>query len=211
MAIFGGSFDPPHQAHLLLLSELQSAYGFQKIWIVPSKFPPGKTPVAPYSKRLEWTEKVFSSVENVVVSNMEEQSSQTIFAKDIFYQVQIEKPEYEHYWILGEDQWDQLPYWKDVTSYINQLGWVVLPRENHKHGKNYGILSRRISDTSCYYYWANVNSLPEVSSTRLRELAAEDSFLSSDRPERSWLPKLIAEDVCQFYSENQTKEMRDSE
>jgi len=192
MAIFGGTFDPPHIAHVELLAQVQKTYGFSKIFVVPSKFPPGKTPSAEFEKRFDWAQIAFSKP-GVEVLDLEKSAEQTVFGFDIYAALQAENPEIQFFWILGEDQWESLRYWKRINDYGHELTWLVLPRASENKPST-GILSRRLLGSSCPYYWANVKSMPEVSSTELRDELGIEAHAA-------WIPEPIREDVKEYYQQ----------
>jgi nicotinate (nicotinamide) nucleotide adenylyltransferase len=162
--------------------------------VVPSQYPPGKTSHAPYEKRLAWAKACFKN-SPVEVSSFEKGSSHTIFAKDIFYHYSAEYPTAEFFWILGEDQWEQIPYWKEAATYAQSLQWIVLPR-NVKHYLQSGLLSRRLGNQSCIYLWAQVRALPAISSTKIRKCIEENKIKSK---QLNWVPRNIRKDVIATY------------
>jgi len=207
IGIFGGSFDPPHLAHLKLLLELQKKFPLERIWIVPSKYPPGKTAVASFEKRLSWCKRLFQGEdEGFKVSDFEKSTTTTLFGKDIYSHISAVETENQKaisfYWILGEDQWTQLSFWKDIDSYGPQLGWIILAREKSENDKTeYGFLSRRLQTKTCSYRFAPIrNSLAEVSSTQIRKkLQSNTHSMENAEPEISWIPEQIREDVFKEY------------
>lgn len=142
---------------------------------------------------MKWAEETFKNHSPIRVSNLEANSSQTVFAKEIFAKLALEAPEAKFYWILGEDQLEQLPYWKDIDSYAPELFWIVFPRSQKNFGT--GILSKRLLQQSCAYSWTRSTPMVEISSQRLRRLLE-----TSDQPkELEWIPESIRKDVCETY------------
>jgi nicotinate-nucleotide adenylyltransferase len=204
LAIFGGTFDPPHIAHVKLVSQVQKSFGFSKIFIIPSKYPPGKTPVADFETRVTWTQKVFQAPWAEVLP-IERVSSQTIFGFDLYSHLQSENPESRMAWILGEDQWESLSYWKRIDEYAQDLTWVVLPR-THKHAdeRAAGLLSRRLNHSTCAHYWVRLapddSEMDKVSSTDLRNASDTEQVPADD-----WIPEEIREEVKDYYKMKHSK------
>lgn len=197
VGIFGGSFDPPHRAHVKLVLEAQKEFSLDHLFIVPSKYPPGKTPVAPYEKRLEWCRTLFGSLPKIEVSELEANSSQTVFGKQIFSHLGLKYPSAQYYWILGEDQLDQLPYWNEVDSYGSELIWIALPRDGSL--KRRGLMSRRLSQSSVAYLWTSSKPMVDVSSHRIREALQANLTKASKSNELEWIPKEIRTNVIETY------------
>lgn len=42
IGIFGGTFDPPHNGHLLMANEVLHQAGLDEIWFMPNQIPPHK-------------------------------------------------------------------------------------------------------------------------------------------------------------------------
>ncbi|BBP90879.1 hypothetical protein BsIDN1_44970 [Bacillus safensis] len=42
IGLFGGTFDPPHNGHLLMASEVRIQVGLDEIWFIPNHMPPHK-------------------------------------------------------------------------------------------------------------------------------------------------------------------------
>lgn len=200
VGIFGGSFDPPHVAHLHLVVTAKSEFQLNKIYIVPSKFPPGKEPVASYEKRIEWTAEVFGEDSDLIVSDIERKSQMTVFGKDIFNQVSLLEPDAQLHWILGEDQLNRLSFWKDIDSYGSQMIWIVTPRRMGHHPA--GLLSKRLLQSSCSYYWTKMAPMIDVASHTIRDSLIERGAQS---PHVQWIPEVIRKDVLETYaSRNQS-------
>ena len=42
IGIIGGTFDPPHNWHLLIANEVYHALGLEEVWFLPNQVPPHK-------------------------------------------------------------------------------------------------------------------------------------------------------------------------
>lgn len=163
--------------------------------MVPSKYPPGKSSTADYEKRLEWTRQIFNQLP-FQVSDFEKKSSQTIFARDIFYHLSLQAPEAEYFWVLGEDQWEQLQFWKQIEDYARHLHWVVMTRTEAKNISLNKQLSRRLKKTTACYSRAPLEPKPQISSTKIRESVGSQK---KDAEVLSWIPEKIRKDVIATY------------
>lgn len=150
--------------------------------------------MAPFESRLRWTQNLFQR-SNFLVSDFERKFSQTVFAKDIFYHFGAVHPTSKFFWILGEDQWKKLTYWKDIDTYAHQLEWLVLPRKT-PHTTSQSLCSRRLSKLSCAYRNAKIRPLPEISSTKIRKCIEENKL---NAKELRWVPSAIRKDVIETY------------
>lgn len=72
VAIFGGTFNPPHIGHIIMASEIATNGGFDEVLVIPSKIPPHKTGYfAPEDDRLLMCREAFSNIPNVKVLDIE--------------------------------------------------------------------------------------------------------------------------------------------
>jgi nicotinic acid mononucleotide adenylyltransferase len=131
------------------------------------------------------------------ISNLEENASQSVFAREIFYQLSLQRPEATYYWILGEDQLNQLPYWNRIDDYASQLEWVALSRDRDHHLGVSGPRSRRLISSTCRYFWAVIERRMAISSTEIRENLLNKS---------GDIPSEIRADVIDFYKNLKIKE-----
>lgn len=197
--VFGGSFDPPHRAHHNCLQTLAKTEAFDRIFVIPSHFPPGKTPIADFSQRLEWAKKCFSAPPFVVL-DWEAEAQHTVYAEELVHRLQHDHPEAELIWILGEDQLERLNYWKAIDSYASTIQWLVLPRSPHRDHRPAGLCSRRLMQSSCAYRWAQTDQVLEVSSRTIRT-----QIEGGDPEVKKWLPDVIAESAIAYYQKRTHK------
>lgn len=167
---------------------------------MPSHFPPQKTPLASFEQRLRWCREIFSS-SPFEVSDLEKNSNQTVFGIEIFSQLSLKNPKANYFWILGEDQWQQLSFWKNIDAYGRKLEWIVLPREKATPlQRNWGVLSRRLAKTSTAYEVADVKMRDSISSTEIRLALGKKNAKSNDQNEIfQWIPESIKTEVLETY------------
>lgn len=194
IAIFGGTFDPPHTAHFDLLKGIQSRYQFDHIIVVPSHYPPGKSAFTPFQKRLDWTKSVFNSLKFCLVSDIEHKTNETIFGIDIFRILSLQFPQAEWTWILGEDQWQQINYWRNIEQYAFKLNWLVIPRSTSQSKMIWK--SHRFKSSSAAYRTAST-ALMSISSSEIRALIASNQ----QEMALKWIPESIRNDVLKTYKQ----------
>ena len=161
---------------------------------MPSKFPPGKTPTISYDKRTVWTQRVFFQ-NPYVVSTLEKEAQSTVFGRDIFYSLRLLHPKSVFCWILGEDQWEKLNFWKSVDEYAKDLMWLVLRRSKDAPQKT-DLRSRRLNSSTCAYQWVDAADYSGISSSTIRE------WIQKNEKELGTLeaiPEIIRKDVIETY------------
>lgn len=154
IAIFGGTFNPPHLGHMLLSLELISEFNFTKLFLVPCYIPPHKKlrddPGA--EERLAMTTLLKQYDARIDVLDWE------IRAQDISYTVTtlerlITIPEYKEYYlsqrpylIIGDDLAQNFYAWKNPQK-ILELSQIIVARRstdavriNFPHTKAHNVL-----------------------------------------------------------------------
>ena len=60
IALFGGSFDPPHSGHITVIYEALKSLPIERVIVVPAYVNPFKSGThAPASLRLQWLKTIF--------------------------------------------------------------------------------------------------------------------------------------------------------
>ncbi|MEM7135435.1 MAG: nicotinate (nicotinamide) nucleotide adenylyltransferase [Myxococcota bacterium] len=74
VAIYGGSFDPPHMGHVLAVAWALGTGEVDRAWIIPTwKHPLGKEHGADFEARVEMCERAFAGLRNAEVSTVEKE------------------------------------------------------------------------------------------------------------------------------------------
>ena len=72
IALFGGSFDPPHLGHKAVVDAILSTLDVDEVVVMPAYLNPFKSKVyASGSLRFQWLQKIFSSYKNVKIDDFE--------------------------------------------------------------------------------------------------------------------------------------------
>lgn len=177
IALFGGSFDPPHIGHEAVVKALKNFRDIDKIIIMPTFLNPFKSTFhAPAHLRVEWLREIFSGNENIVISDYEVlQNRQVPTIETVEHLLKSYK---KIYLVIGADNLAKLHLWKSYERLKELVTFVVVSRENIEIPKEFLTLHVAV----------------DISSTRLRE-----------EMEISKLPKKCATQIYNFYKENNCK------
>ena len=116
--MFGGSFDPPHLAHLKIIK--YCSINFDKLIIVPANKSPMKehSPIASFHARVQMIKLMISDISNNFVIDTYESDSR----EEISYTIHTVKHLLEKYntdkifLVLGSDQLEKFSLWKDFDE-----------------------------------------------------------------------------------------------
>lgn len=112
IGIFGGSFDPPHNAHVALAEAALAQLDLSALHIIPTGQAWHKArPLTPAPERLAMTELAFGNIPGVVVDRRELLRAGPSFTLDTLNELAREQPAAQLVLIMGADQASALPTW----------------------------------------------------------------------------------------------------
>ncbi|MDX1387021.1 MAG: nicotinate-nicotinamide nucleotide adenylyltransferase [bacterium] len=127
IALFGGSFDPPHRAHVQVVQYLLDSGQFDQIWIVPSKTNPFKDSSSNFSLRCKMCSLAFEAFgDGVQVLDVDQKLSG--YTIDLVKYLMAQHPECDFTFVGGSDLKEQLPRWKDGKLLEAMISFKFLPR-----------------------------------------------------------------------------------
>lgn len=131
VGFYGGTFDPPHFAHLNIVISLLERKIVDEIIICPTasstlkaKHQIGAAP----KERLEMVELLFSEIPDVTISREEIFQEGPVYTIDTLRSLKRRSPDIEWFLILGEDVAFQLADWKEGENLIEEFPLIVCPR-----------------------------------------------------------------------------------
>jgi nicotinate-nucleotide adenylyltransferase len=148
IALFGGSFDPPHVGHLLAAAYVLAVEPIDELWFVPVLAHPfGKQLQGSYDHRIELCEKLAQQLPRTRVSRAERDSGHPRTV-DLLEWLLEKYPGTKWALVLGTDLNAERSQWKNFPRIEQLARTITLQRAGH-------------SQTAI---------LPEVSSTQVRTL-----------------------------------------
>ena len=167
IAIFGGSFDPPHLGHETLVQELKERFQFKAVWVVPTGKPwlDKKAQTDP-DQRLKMAELAFGSIPDVAVKPIEieraKKTGQASYMIDTVLELKKIHPKLTI--CIGSDQWLNLPKWHRYQDLLKEVTWVVFERKGYPmpNPPLFGLKK----DQDVFFYETQA---PELSSTQIRQ------------------------------------------
>ncbi|MGB0477996.1 MAG: nicotinate-nucleotide adenylyltransferase [Parvibaculales bacterium] len=132
VALFGGSFDPPHDGHRLVAKAALRALKVDYVWWLVSPQNPLKShkPKA-LAKRLAAVRDL-ADERRFMVSD-EETRLGTFYAIDTVRALKAAYPQVTFIWLIGADNLSGLHRWKDWQSLMREIPLAVYPRPGAAH------------------------------------------------------------------------------
>ncbi|MEA3374432.1 MAG: nicotinate (nicotinamide) nucleotide adenylyltransferase [Campylobacterota bacterium] len=177
IALFGGSFDPPHTGHIAIIEEALEQLDIEKIVVVPAYVNPFKSGShAPAVLRLAWLNQIFDHRSDVKISGFEVLQERPVRSIETVKHFKDEADQI--YFIIGADNLASLTQWHRYDELNDLVTWVVAARD--------GI------DVPVTFITLDIAK--PVSSTELRETIKIHE-----------LPESVAQEITQFYKEKNAK------
>lgn len=177
IALFGGSFDPPHNGHIAIVEKALEQLDVDRVIVVPTYLNPFKSGMhAPALQRLEWLRTIFATEPRVEVSDFEVAQERPVPTIETVQHYAGEAQ--TRYLIIGADNLASLETWYRFEELNRMVNWVVATRGTIEIPERYTRLDIRMP----------------VSSTELRSL-----------PDIDHLPNKVAEEIELFYKENHAR------
>jgi nicotinate-nucleotide adenylyltransferase len=157
VALFGGSFDPPHFGHKAVVEEALKLLDIEKLIVVPTFLNPFKTSsFSSVEERFLMSVEMFKSFDKVEVNRYEiEENKSTPTAQTLSYF----KEKYEvKYIIIGADNLNSIEKWYNFKWLNEEVTWVIASRAGYK------LLSNKLRD----FKILNVDA--DISSTQIRNI-----------------------------------------
>ncbi len=187
IGIFGGTFNPPHLAHLNIAEDFSRRLSFDKLIIIPTYQPPHKQAqsLADGEDRLEMCRLLFGA-ENTEISDMEIRRQGKSYTYDTLCQLEEKYPGAELYLIIGSDMLLSFHKWYRYEDILRKCTLCVLTRENdidNAHMKAYAIEVLGLGEGDIVFSSLEPTVL---SSTRIREMVTRGEDVSSLTGEKVW-------------------------
>jgi len=146
IAIYGGTFDPVHHAHLILAREAIETLGLDKVILVPAAISPLKksAPVASGEVRLEMLQAAIKGEPEFEANECELLRPPPSYTIDTVEEIRRRECDASVYCLIGEDNVEQLPQWHRFAELEKIVRFVVLDRSGKQPSHSYQLINRRI-------------------------------------------------------------------
>ena len=129
VGLLGGTFDPPHNAHLVMAQTARAALGLERVLLVPATRPPHKEDDhTAWAHRLAMSEAAAAGVEGVELSRIEEDGEGLSYTAGLLERAREQFGD-DLYFIMGADSLREFPSWHDPERILKLCTVVVFPRD----------------------------------------------------------------------------------
>ncbi len=149
LAVYGGSFDPPHVAHALVCAYVLATQRIDRLLIVPTAQHPFAKPLTPFEHRVRMCELALRDLQRVEVSRIEQELGAPSLTLHTLEALQQREPGRRLRLVIGSDLLAETHAWHRFDKVCELAPLIVVQRAGH------------VTD-------AEVPALPDISSTEAR-------------------------------------------
>jgi len=170
IAIFGGSFDPPHIGHQQIVERAVDILDIDKLLVVPAFLNPFKSStLATPQQRLAWCHTIFDPIAHVEICDYEVNKGRAVYSSET---IEYLSSRYEvAYLIIGADNLHSIHKWNNFEWIDKRVTWVIAKRADF--GTDSDMLSHSIL----------LDIDEDISSTSIRESRDLSKIDKRIRPE----------------------------
>ena len=135
LALFGGTFDPIHDAHLAVAREAAEHFGLDQVLLIPNAIPPHKhrQTTASYAHRLAMVELAVAADARFRASRLEEGQEKSYSILTIERVRRELGPGSELYFLIGADAFSEIETWFRWRDVLEQVEFIVLSRPGYNY------------------------------------------------------------------------------
>jgi len=172
VGLLGGTFNPPHLAHLVCAQEAHAQLGLDRVLLVPAGVPPHKAvEIEPgVEHRVAMCEAAVAGDERLGVSRADVDRAGPAYTVDLLRTLTAAAPEDELAFIVGGDMAFSLPAWRDPEGVLALARLAVAEREGVRRAD----ITERLSTLAGVPERIDFFDMPrlDISSSMLRRRAA---------------------------------------
>jgi nicotinate-nucleotide adenylyltransferase len=144
LALFGGAFDPIHNAHLRIAKEALRQCRLDRLLLVPAAHPPHKRMHAGYEDRYRMVELVVQNEPGMEASRLEAGTAQS-FSIDTIEKLKKDlHAEDRLFFLIGADAFADIRTWKRWRDVVREVEFIVVSRPDHRYGVPEGARVERL-------------------------------------------------------------------
>ena len=130
LGILGGTFDPPHIAHLVIADQARSQLSLSCVSLVPAGQPPHKLdrPITPIEHRLAMTQLAIAGDPGLALSRVDVDRPGPHYTADTLALLRATHPDDELYLLIGSDSLRDLTAWREPARIVAQARLAVMRR-----------------------------------------------------------------------------------
>ncbi len=177
IAVFSGSFDPPHIGHIAVANYIIQEQLANEIWFTPTPHNPLKEAhlLSATQARMEMAALAIAPFPHIKLCDIETTLPQPSYTINTLRALRQQYPQHKFYLVIGADNWVNFHLWREAQNLLAEFSILIYPR------KGYPI------HVSANYPQAKAIQAPEIdiSSTEIR------TAINNGKEIRQWLSATV--------------------
>jgi len=175
IALYGGSFDPPHLGHIAVINALLNVKGIDEIWIIPTGDRVDKKHNASANDRKLMVSLMLSNIfgdelpVRLDTVQLEEKIPGSTTMELIDY-LKDKHPDCQFSFVIGSDLIDDIPKWKSAERLMRECSFLLVVRYGTKVPENLPGYITSIQNTQLFH--------ATLSSTLIRQFTKEGKCIA---------------------------------
>lgn len=178
LGFFGGSFNPPTNAHIDLAKEILKKCELDKLIFVPIGDFYKKAELVNFKDRYEMLKIICKNNQKLQVSNIEDNQKKVLYAIDVFEFIKKLYKNDEIYYIMGTDNLQKIKEWKEYDKLISNYKYIILERESNAFNNIICVDERMNKYKDNFIIISNKNYM-DISSTNVRNKIKNNEDISN--------------------------------
>ena len=184
VCLFGGTFDPPHNAHFIIAEAIRESLDLNQIVFIPAYRPPHKfetKPVTPVEHRIAMLKLCIDDIEQFEYSDIEIVRGGVSYTIDTIREMKKAKeiPTQDLHFLIGSDSLAEFKSWKDWQNILDESQVIVARRPRFEKSDIDPDIIDRVK-------FLNLPRM-EISSTEIRER------FQAERMTRFYVPTAVSD------------------
>ena len=180
VALFGGSFNPPHVGHQMLALYVLETSAVDELWFVPTFQHPFHKALEAFEDRRQMCARAAEALgPRVRVSDVEARLGGASLTLRTVRRLMEDHPQHTFSLVIGSDLVAETPAWHSVAELRRLVPFIVVQRAGHLSPVSGGP-----GDTVPV-------TMPEISSSEIR------TAIAAGRPMTSWVPRRVLDYIAE--------------
>lgn len=168
IAILGGTFDPIHNGHIIILQTLFDSKKFDSVWLMPAGQQPFKNETnESRAHRRHMCELLCEVMPHITLSNVEIERNGPSYTYETLTYLSQQNQDCRFYWVIGYDNLPSVLKWRNSEELLKNHGFIVVNRSGFNNETAETILHTLDTVYQTEIVRINIPNI-EISSTLLR-------------------------------------------
>lgn len=176
IGLFGGTFDPIHIGHMILMENVINNLDLDKIYVLPNSNPPHKleNKKTALNLRLKMVNETIKDNPKLEINDYDFRDNKIHYTFDTINYFKKTYPNNEFFFIMGEDSFLDIEKWKNYKEILKE-NLIIFKRYSNK---NFSLISKinQVRKYNKNIYLID-NIALDISSTLIRNLVKENKSI----------------------------------